>query len=482
MNDQDRYERQENSFPHERRKQTFIAELGGGRAGFCSTLLKTGAAAAGVDEIWADYHGSGGPGRHWLLGNHEVLTRTVNADVVYDFLDPEYLREDLQRALDRHENSWVVAHANDPAAIARALEQIRDLPVRVVLPLAAPGGVVVQRHPNAETALEQLRTLPEMPAIPAGTADLAAVAAGFALNEIILGGTSIDDDLEAPRTVAFYSLNRPRRINVPGGAELVELVVEIASPLTRASFSGRRLKQVGAGALGNWTALALALDGGATVDVIDGDQQVESHNLNRQVLLVRGLGRRKAEVLTGELQELDPAGRYTHVDRFVDEPADLEPLDGVEAVIMAPDNDAARLLGADVAWSCGVPYGVGGTGVTGGQVVIQQPHRACFRCITGLTDETAQGREEEAASLPGETGGNSCARANSEAIVASNMIVGGILVAESREALSGRRTQNLRLFGNGGGGGNRLGRMTSDPECSHHSGAGSRTEARSVEA
>jgi len=473
MNDQGRYQRQENSFSHERRTQTFIAEVGGEHARLTSTLLKTGAAAAGVAEVWSDFHGSGGHERHWLLGNHDALIRTVNPDVTYDFLDPEFLREDLEGVVGRHDNSWVVAHANDPAGAARALEQLRDLRVRVLLTLAATGGVIVQRHPDPASALERLDTLGQRRAIPAGSADLGAVAAGMALNEIILGGTSIGDDLDTPRTVGFYSLSRRRRIDMPGAATFEELIAELASPLERATFSGRRLKQVGAGALGNWTAIAVALDGRVAMDVIDGDQEVQPHNLNRQVLLVRGLGRRKAPVLTEELESLDQEGSYAHVDRFVELSSDLEPLGGVDAVIMAPDNDAARLLGADVAWRWAVPYGVGGTGVTGGQLVIQEPARACFRCITRLTDEAASQREP--------AGGNSCARANNESIVASNMVVAGLLVSELREALAGRRSRNLRFFGNGGGSGNRLGRMTSDPECSHLADVASRTESCSLE-
>jgi len=61
------------------------------------------------------------------------------------------------------------------------------------------------------------------------------------------------------------------------------------------------------------------------------------------------------------------------------------------------------------------------------------------------------------------------------------MVVAGLLVSELREALAGRRSRNLRFFGNGGGSGNRLGRMTSDPECSHLADVASRTESCSLE-
>ncbi|NQT11401.1 MAG: ThiF family adenylyltransferase [Planctomycetes bacterium] len=471
MNDRERYQRQEHSFPHERRTQTFIAEVGGEHAGWTSAFLKAGAAAAGTATLWSDYHGYGEPGGHWLQGGHDGMVGVVNADVDYDFIDPGMLREDLEQVIARHRNSWVVAHVNDPAGAVTALEQLSGLPVRVLLPLAAAGGVVVQRHPDPDTALERLGALGPMRPIPAGSAELAVVAAGAALNEIILGGTSAGDDLDAPRIALFYSLDRRRRIDVPGEAALEEILAEFSADRRRATFSGRRIKQVGAGALGNWTAIGVALDGDVAMEVIDGDATIERHNLNRQILLVGGVGRPKAPVLTGQLAALDPAGTYTHVSRFVERAADLEPLDGVDAVIMAPDNDDARLVGADAAWRHAIPYAVGGTGATGGQLIVQEPHRACFRCVTGLGDKVASKRDP--------AGGNSCARTNQESIVASNMIVAGLLVSELRETLAGpgRRSQNLRLFGDSAGTGNRLGRMTSDPECSHLADVGSEAGA-----
>jgi hypothetical protein len=175
-------------------------------------------------------------------------------------------------------------------------------------------------------------------------------------------------------------------------------------------------------------------------------------------------------VLTAELQKLDPAGIYRDVTRFIEQPEDLEPLDGVDAVIMVPDNDTVRLCGAGPAWRRGVPYAVGGTGVGGGQLVIQQPGRACYRCLTGLTDPTVS------AEAPG---AQSCALAANESVVASNMVVAGLLVSELRQAMV-QRSQNLRFFGDPGGNGNRLGRITSDPECSHLGEVGSEEVACTV--
>ena len=472
MSHHERYQRQEIAFPHERRAKTFLAELGGEHASWTSAMLKAGAAAAGIPQIWSDYHGPSGEGGHWLLGDHEALVKTVNGDVEYDFLDPTCLYDDLQVVMSCHENPWVVVHANDPAGALAAVEQLMEVAVPVLVLLTAPGGVVVQRHPNPAAAARHLAGLARRGRIPGGPAELSIVAAGIALDEIMLSDPLAEDDPAEPRIVAFYSLGRRRRIGVSPDTAMDELVEELTAPAKRFRFSRRWIKQVGAGALGNWTAIAVALDGGVRMDVIDGDPQVERHNLNRQILLVDGVGQPKAPVLTRELERLDPAGSYRDITRFVEQPEDLEPLDGVDAVIMAPDNDAARLRGADVAWRWAVPYAVGGTSAGGGQLVVQQPGRACYRCITGLTDEAASTSEDP--------GANSCARGANQSIVASNMVVAGLLISELREAMAGRRSQNLRFFGGRGGNGNRLGRMTSDPECSHLADVGSKAEPCSV--
>jgi len=470
MTDPERYRRQQTSFSDERRAQTFVADLGGECAPLASAFLKAAAAAAGIAQVSSDYHGSGGRGRHWLLGNHDALVQTVNADVEYDYLDPGFLADDLPTAIDGRQNPWVVVHANDPAAGCAALEQLGGLPVCVLLALAAPGGLVVERHPGPASALERLGRAAGCGVVAAGSAELAITAAGAALSEIMLAGMLVAEDPGEPRTVLFYSLHRRRRIDLPRDATWDDLAGELAEAPPRASFGARRIKQVGAGALGNWTSIGVALDGGVTMQVIDGDPQVEPHNLNRQVLLVHGVGRPKAPVLARELRALDPPGAYEACARYVERPDDLAPLDGVDALIMAPDNNAARLVGADAAWRAGVPYAAGGTGVAGGQLVVQQPGRACFRCITGLGDEPAPEAED--------AGTSSCALAANESIVASNMVVAGLMVSELREALAGRRSQNLRFFGDGGRG-NRLGRMTSDPECSHRSDASVREATRS---
>ena len=466
MTDDQRYQRQQNVFPNERRAQTFIAEVGGEHAPLASTLLKAGAAAAGVAKVWSDYHGSSGDGRHWLLGDHDVLVRTVNDDVEYDFLDPTFLHDDLEVVMSCHDNGWAVVHVNDPAGALAAVEQLLDLEVPVLLSLSASGGVVVERHPNPSTAAARLHGLAEYRRIPEGPAELGTVAAGIVLGEIMLAGGSGEHDPAEPRAVAFYSLGRRRRVDLSPDSAMEELVDELAAPSKRFRFNRRWVKQVGAGALGNWTAIAAALDGGVRMDVIDGDPQVERHNLNRQILLVDGVGQPKAPVLTRQLQQLDPAGIYRDVTRFVERPEDLEPLDGVDAVIMVPDNDAARLRGADVTWHWGVPYAVGGTGTGGGQLLIQQPGRACYRCLTGWTDESVSTSEDACT--------NACALAANESIVAGNMVVAGLLISELREAMAGRRSQNLRFFGDPGGHGNRLARMASDPECSHLADVGSK--------
>ncbi len=77
------------------------------------------------------------------------------------------------------------------------------------------------------------------------------------------------------------------------------------SPVDRASFEDKSALVVGAGALGNILAIALARRGYGRVDYLDYDR-VESTNLNRQVLFYDAVGALKAETLARKHVLMNP--------------------------------------------------------------------------------------------------------------------------------------------------------------------------------
>ena len=457
-----RYLRQGFAFPQSRRETTLLVDLCAGHAAVASAFLKAGGAAMGVPILASDFHGPTRPSGHWFLGGHDCLAATINPEkVTYEPILPGAPAMALGCLAPGRENAWLVVHLNSPNDARAALEAIAGFGVlgeqlRVLLALAGPAGIVVQRAPNVAAALDLMRTIPDAP-IPAGSTELSMLAAGVCLNELVFGGVPAQDDLNVPRVVAFYSLRRPRRVDYTAGTDLGRLVAEVASPAgDRPSFSGRRVKQVGAGALGNWTSIAIALDASVTMEVVDGDPTVEAHNLNRQVLLVNGLGRPKAPVLRDELAQLDPQGSYTAVVRFAREKRDLGPLEGTDLLLSVPDNNAARVLCADAAHEAALLFGQGGTGATGGQETVHAVGRACFHCVVNSGESSGETPRRS----------NSCAAVAEDSIVSSNMALAGLLVSELREAVAGRRVQNVRFVGDGAQG-NKLGRMITHVACPH---------------
>lgn len=466
-----RYARQEHAFPQERRVRTSVVLFAGSASSQVDRYVAAGAAAMGVEAIGSDYHHYDGSQGYWFSGDLPTLIERVNPAVRYEFLDPQAPGLDVDALLGGCDNGWAVVSLNDPAAAARILAELRPgasggragTAMGVILTYHSPAGCLVCRFPRAAPALEALRAgLHAVPAGPApGSAELQILTAGLALNEVMVARPGVGAE---PRLVGFYSLHRPRRVQMDGRAGLGDLLAELATPpdLVLPSFRGRSVAMVGAGALGNWCAMAMAPEGPHLV-IHDGDPEVEASNGNRQILVIPGIGtgRPKAEVLADELRAMDPDGRYESRTAFVEQPAELGSLAGVDAVLCVPDNDEARRVCGDAAWDAGVTAAVGGTSAFGGQAILARPGRACLRCLSG---------GPVGGQAPPSSGGASCSLVENDAVVGSNAVIAGLLVSELRVALGGGRTANVRFVGDGPEG-NRLVRTIADPKCDHVAGA-----------
>jgi len=460
-----RYRRQRNAFPETRRGGSALAVLCAAADPGASMALMAGAAAMGVPAVGADCPDGPVPGGHWLVDDCPAMVAKINPEVRYEYLDPDLPAADAARLARGHPNAWAAVLLNDPAPARAALRALAadEVDLRILLVLSAPGGVLVEAHASPAAALARLDDLPAGrlgAAVGPGPIELALLVGGVCLNELMQASRPLDADAGF-RRVAFYSLHRPRRVTTTAEAGPGELLRELAVGPggATASFARRSLVMVGAGALANWAAVPIALEVPARLVVHDGDPEVAEHNINRQVLLVDGVGtgRAKARVLVDELRALAAGGcRCEPVAEFVRGPADLSPT-SADALICAPDNDAARLTGSDAALAAGVPYATGGTSAVGGQAVVCVPGRACYRCVAGA------GVRPSGAGAGAE---QSCARVAADAVVASNMAVAGMLVSELRQALSGRAPANVRFAGDSAAG-NRLVRMISNPPCPH---------------
>jgi len=444
-------------FPWRRQQASAIAIFGAESNPFAGAVVLAGAAGIGLPVVGCDFHGPYREKGHWLLGDYPEMVTRLNAEVSYRFLDPEMPAVDLPYLLESRSNAWVVVLLNCPARAQNALLALVEegITAPVLLMLTGPGGLVVDRHADPARALESAMALPAA-TVALGPPELAVAAGGIILNEIMLAQGH--EEGASSRTVGFYSLHRRRRISVDNGP-VGELAREVATRPegTTAAFAGRKLIMVGAGALGNWSVIPMALESPQEIVIYDGDSEVAPHNVNRQILLVGGVGqsRSKVEVLTEALVALDPAGSYRGIPSFVRQAEDLAGLDDADALLCVPDNDETRLVCDEARRRAAVPFATAGSSGVGGQVIVRRPGEGCLRCL-GLNGEAM----EEGAR------GQSCALVQNDAVVSSNMVTSGIMISELREALAGREPANIRFVGDSRRG-NRLARMISRAACTH---------------
>ena len=183
---------------------------------------------------------------------------------------------------------------------------------------------------------------------------------------------------------------------------------------------------VGAGALGNWLGIALVLSGVRRLTIVDYDQ-IEEHNLNRQVLFYEAVGQAKAPELARKLHTLNPDVEcLARVERigaayFEEHQPDL--------IFSAVDNFAARALLSRIAVRNQIALINGGTSAYGGQVMVYRPgDTACLNCQGNIEylaeQERREGRDRQ-----------SCAQAPEPSVVMANMIIAGFMAGEAGAVL-----------------------------------------------
>ncbi len=133
------------------------------------------------------------------------------------------------------------------------------------------------------------RTLSEYDGRKQGTFTSGIISA-IALDEIRKIINPLEDDNKLKGRVDF-SLHKKNRFNQ--GNEFQGKYVDV---------SKLKALVVGAGGIGTYVALNLALMDIGEIDIVDGDK-IEEHNLNRQALYYGKIGENKAKVLSGRLRE-----------------------------------------------------------------------------------------------------------------------------------------------------------------------------------
>jgi molybdopterin-synthase adenylyltransferase len=241
--------------------------------------------------------------------------------------------------------------------------------------------------------------LPGSPGSTDGVLDI--IAAGLILEEtknIILGGPS------SPDVISY----RSPRLTPPARQPAIGVV--------------------GAGALGNFVGLGLALAGFTRMTFIDPDV-IEVTNLNRQVFFAGAVGEGKAETLAARLNH----GFATQAVAWRDYFQEDSKVNSFDVVFDCVDNFASRIILSQACAAAGKILVSGGSDVAAGQVVVYHPHRQpqTPAALLGLEDIVSRrppdGRERAA-----------CVYQPDPAVIMTNQIIGGFMVEAGRKVLAGR--------------------------------------------
>ena len=220
------------------------------------------------------------------------------------------------------------------------------------------------------------------------------------------------DKTDTPVKSLSYSLASDRRFSN-------EVSEEISADL-----KDKKALIIGAGALGNFAALGMALQGVGTIDILDYDT-VDSTNLNRQILFYDSVGKEKATALCEKLRQINPRIQVNGLIQKLDENSDYFTKNHPDIILDCVDSFAVRATINYHAVRNHIPLVSGGTDPKSGQVVVYSPGKTeCLECKMGV--ETALAEQRKAAS---------CKYAPDPSVIMTNQIVGSMIVGEALRVL-----------------------------------------------
>jgi molybdopterin/thiamine biosynthesis adenylyltransferase len=212
-----------------------------------------------------------------------------------------------------------------------------------------------------------------------------------------------------------YSAGRDSRFS----KTLEELSGEIEG-----DFRDKRVLVVGAGALGNFVGLGLTLAGVGNVDLLDYDD-VESTNLNRQVLFYDAVGKMKAEALAQKLGKINPKIKVKGIVGKLDINSKFEEGNRYDLIMDCVDSFAVRAIINYFAIRNNTPLVSGGTDPNAGQVSVYVPgESACLDCKLGVEKALAR-----------QMASSSCRYTPDPSVIMTNEIIGGLMVGEAMKVL-----------------------------------------------
>ena len=226
----------------------------------------------------------------------------------------------------------------------------------------------------------------------------------------------IDNSLESRIT---FNLESPNRIGLESKYSL--------------EIKERWKQQVlvaGAGAIGNYVALNLALAGFKYIDIVDNDH-IEDHNLARQILFYGKIGEPKATVLAARLRQFSNVESKGYVEKITPKSLEGYKKNGYGLVFGCFDNEEARYHLNEFTIKSGIPYIDGGTSSDMGGVAVYAPGKTkCITCRKSLKPNPTKATCMQAA----------------PSVVTPNIIIGSAMVGEALNLLNNRELDNILTF------------------------------------
>lgn len=184
---------------------------------------------------------------------------------------------------------------------------------------------------------------------------------------------------------------------------------------------------IGAGALGNFVGLGLALAGYQNLTFIDPDI-IEVTNLNRQILFGGAVGLGKAQTLAARLHE-----KYGLPARAVTAYFQAAAIGQFDLIFDCMDNFASRIALSEACAAQGIPLVSGGADVARGQVVAFHPQWQPQTPAALLNMPSAASENQ-----PSRPGRAACLYQPNPAVVMTNQVIGGFMVEAARHLLAGQ--------------------------------------------
>ncbi|MDO8459974.1 MAG: ThiF family adenylyltransferase, partial [Nanoarchaeota archaeon] len=187
----------------------------------------------------------------------------------------------------------------------------------------------------------------------------------------------------------------------------------------------------GAGAIGNYAALNLALSGFMRIDILDFDS-VAYHNLSRQILLYGKVGENKAEVLSERIREISGCKSKHHNLKLSSSSRGFLEKSNYDLIMGCFDNEMARYELSNLALELEIPYIDGGVSPLSGNLSVYYPGKtACMKCKKSLKPTEVK---------------VSCQDAPNPSVVIPNIIIGSMMAGEAHHAVSGRPLERRLVF------------------------------------